>query len=70
MTRRVLKADVSGGPRLGWMDGWPKYMSLAAEGYGLLWRLCDNAKDRKEWRAILRMRIEFNSAIFAWPCIL
>ena len=29
------------------------------------------AKDRKEWRALVRVYLnEFHAAIFAWPCVL
>ena len=31
----------------------------------------DCAKDRKEWSALVhKLMIEFNAAIFAWPCVL
>ena len=29
------------------------------------------AKDRKEWKALVRMQlIKFHAVIFAWPCVL
>ena len=32
---------------------------------------CKSAKDRKEWRALVRMLlIEFHAAILAWTCVL
>ena len=52
MARRVFMAEVSGGPRLGWIDGVKvalgnRGMTVEAE------RHC--AKDRKEWRALVHM---------------
>ena len=52
MARRVLTAEVSGGrvrgrPRLGWMDGVNRRMTVEAT------RQC--AKDRKAWRALVHM---------------
>ena len=52
MARRLLMAEVSGGrlrgrPGLCWMDGVKVVMTLEAA------RQC--AKDRKEWRALVRM---------------
>ena len=57
-----------GRPRLGWMDGVK--VALGNRGMtveaALQW-----AKDRKEWRALVHMKLnEFNAAIFDWPCVL
>ena len=72
MARRVLIAEVSGGrvrgrSRLGWMDG----VKVAFGNRGMTVeaaRQC--AKDRKEWRALVHMSLEFHGAIFAWHCVL
>ena len=72
MAGRVLMADVSGGlvrgrQRLGWMDGVK--MALGSRGMTVeAVRQC--AKDKKEWRALVHMYIEFNATIFALPCVL
>ena len=71
MARRVLKAEVSrerirGRPRLSWMDG----VQVALGNRGMMVeaaRQC--AKDRKEWRALVHMKLnEFHAAMFTWPC--
>ena len=57
MARRVLMAEVNGGPvrgrpRLGWMDG----VKVALSNRGMTVeaaRQC--AKDRKEWRALVHI---------------
>ena len=73
MARIVLMADesgvrVRGRPRLGWMDD--VMMALGSRGMTVeAARLCAN--DGKEWRALVHIyTIEFNTAIFAWPCFL
>ena len=72
MARRVLMAEVSGRrvrgrPRLGWMDG----VKVALGNRGMTVdsaRQC--AKDRKEWRALVHMKLnELHAAIFAWYCV-
>ena len=73
MARRVLMAEVSRGrvrgrPRLGWMD----VVKVALGNRGITVeaaRQC--AKDRKEWRALVHMKMdEILAAIFAWHCVL
>ena len=52
MARRVLMAEVSGRPTLGWMDG----VKVALGNRGMTVeaaRQC--SKDRKEWRALVHM---------------
>ena len=52
MARKVLMAEVSGRPRLGWMDG----VKVALGDRGMTMeaaRQC--AKDRKAWRALVNM---------------
>ena len=57
MARRVLMAEVSGGPvrgrpRLGWMDG----VKVALGNRGMTVEAAQQcAKDRKEWRALVYM---------------
>ena len=68
LARRVMMAEVIGGrvrgrPRFGWMEG----VKVALGNRGMTveaGRRC--ARDRKEWRALVRMQmIEFHAAIFA-----
>ena len=50
MGRSVLMAEVSGGPRLGWMDG----VKVALGNRGMLVEAAlQCAKDRKEWRDLV-----------------
>ena len=73
MARRVLMAEVSGWrvrgrPRLGWMDG----VKVALSNRGMTVEAASQcAKDRKEWRAQVHMKLnEFQAAIFDWSCVL
>ena len=73
MARQVLMAEVSegrvrGSPRLGWMDG----VKVALGNKGMTVESAHQcAKDRKEWRALVHMKlVEFQAAIFAWPRVL
>ena len=72
MARRVLMAEVGGGrvrgrPRLGWMDG----VKVALGNRGMTVEAArQSAKDRKEWRALVHMKLnEFHAAIFAWHSV-
>ena len=73
MGRKVLMEDVSGGrvwsrPRLSWMDGVKFTLSRKGMTVEAL-RQC--AKDRKEWRALVRiLMIECNEAILHDPAFL
>ena len=69
LARRVMMAEVSGGqvwgrPKFGWMED----VKVALGNRGMTVeaaRRC--ARDRNEWRALVRMQmIEFQAAIFAW----
>ena len=56
ISRIVLKAEVSGGQvrgrlRFGWMRG----VKVALCNRGMMEAACQCAKDRKEWRALVRM---------------
>ena len=57
IARRVLMAEVSGGPvrgrpRLGWMDG----VKVALRNRGMTVEPAQQcAKDRKKWRALVHM---------------
>ena len=73
MARRVLIAvesleRVRGRPRLGWMDG----VKVALGNRGMTVEAASQcAKERREWRALVHIQLnEFQSAIFAWPCVL
>ena len=73
MGRKVLMADVSGGrvrsrPRMSWMNGVKFTLSRKRMMVEAL-RQC--AKDRKEWRALVRiLMIECNEAILHDPAFL
>ena len=73
MARRVLMTEVSGGqvrgrPWLGWMDG----VKVALDHREISVEAAQQcAKDRKEWRALVHMKLNtFHAAIFARPCVL
>ena len=73
MARRVLmeegsKGQVPGRPRFGWMDG----VKVALGNREMMVEAAHQcARDRKEWRALVHMLLnEFQTAIFAWPCVL
>ena len=65
VTNRVLMAEVSGRPRLRWMDGVKLALGnreMTVEGA----RQC--AKDQKEWRALEYMKLnEFHAPLFLDP---
>ena len=53
---------------LGWMDGVKVALGNRGMTVEAAW---PHAKDRKEWRALVRMKLnEFHAAIFSWHCVL